>query len=269
MKQVLCFKWGTKYGPEYVNRLYAMIARNITPPFELHCFTDDTNGINHSVICHDLPELGCEHPQNVPGKWRKTAMWGKDLDGLTGPALFVDLDSVIVSNIDDFFSYGDEKDVILARNWLKPHLKLGQTTLFRYYIGAQPYMLEDFQKDPQGMGDKYRFEQHYVTNHLKVDIKFWPDKWVRHYRVHCLGGYIERYFKPAKLPEGAKVIAFPGEPNPQDALLGQWTKHSPVSPKQHLKNYFFHPEKRVRKSLRGHICCFQLPCPWVKEHWRE
>ena len=22
---ILCMKWGTKYGPEYVNRLYAMV----------------------------------------------------------------------------------------------------------------------------------------------------------------------------------------------------------------------------------------------------
>lgn len=24
-RNVICMKWGTKYGPEYVNRLYAMV----------------------------------------------------------------------------------------------------------------------------------------------------------------------------------------------------------------------------------------------------
>lgn len=269
MKRVICIKWGEKYGAEYVNRLYAMVSRQISPPFEFHCFTDKKNDISDAVICHDLPDLGCEHPQNVPGKWKKTALWGKDLDGLSGPALFIDLDSVIVGNIDALFEYGDENDVIVARNWLKPHKKLGQTTLFRFNIGAQPYMLEDFKQDPQGIADKYRFEQHYVTHHVKGGVKFWPKRWVRHYRVHCLPNYLLRYFREAYLPKGAKVIAFPGEPNPQDALLGQWSGHEPTSAWQHVKNYFYHKDKRVRNSIRGHFSCFQLPCSWVKHHWSE
>ena len=269
MKQIICIKWGNKYGPDYVNRLYGMVSRNITPPFIVHCFTDNTDGIRDDVVTHPLPDLGCEHPKNVPGKWTKTALWGATLDGLEGKALFVDLDSVIVGSLDDLFSYGDDKDVVLARNWLKPHKRLGQTTLFRFFIGAQPYMLEKFQKNPQGIADKYRFEQHYVTNNIQGGVKYWPTSWVKHYRVHCLGNYVVRYFKPARLPTGARVIAFPGEPNPEDALLGRWTHFQPASPWQHVKNYFYHPERRVRKSLRGHLCSFQLPCPWVKEHWRE
>ena len=26
---VICMKWGSKYGPEYVNRLYGMVARHL------------------------------------------------------------------------------------------------------------------------------------------------------------------------------------------------------------------------------------------------
>ena len=43
-RHILCMKWGTKYGPEYVNRIYAMVARNLTPPFQVICFTDDRRG---------------------------------------------------------------------------------------------------------------------------------------------------------------------------------------------------------------------------------
>ncbi len=25
---VICMKWGTRYGPDYVNRLYSMVMRN-------------------------------------------------------------------------------------------------------------------------------------------------------------------------------------------------------------------------------------------------
>ena len=30
---IICMKWGTKYGAEYVNRLYNMVKRNLTLPF--------------------------------------------------------------------------------------------------------------------------------------------------------------------------------------------------------------------------------------------
>lgn len=262
-------KWGKKYPPLYVNRLYGMLSRQVTPPFELHCFTDDRTDIREEVICHELPELGCEHPKNITGRWNKTALWGAELDDLSGPALFIDLDTVIVDNIDDFFTYGEPEDVILARNWLKPHKRLGQTTLFRFCIGHQPYMLENFRKNPQALAEKYRYEQHYVTGNIEGDIKFWPVKWVRHYRLHCLGNnYLMRYFRPARIPKDAKIIAFPGQPQPLDAVLGQWTSSTPTPPLQHIKNAF-DPKKRFRNSILKHLRFYQLPCPWVKEHWRE
>ena len=37
---ILCMKWGTLYGPDYVNVLYAAVADNITVPFRFVCLTD-------------------------------------------------------------------------------------------------------------------------------------------------------------------------------------------------------------------------------------
>ena len=267
-RNIICFKWGKKYSARYVNHLYGMVARQISSPFDLHCFTDDRKGIKAEVVCHDLPELGVEHPRNVPGMWRKTAVWSAELGGMTGMALFVDLDSVIVGNLDCFFDYGDESDVILARNWLKPFRRLGQTTLFRFKVGAHPYLLEEFRRAPQAIAERYQFEQHYVTAAVRSGIKFWPSTWVRHYRVHCLPGYIGRYLKPAKIPQDARVIAFPGEPKPEDAMRGCWTGAEPVTAGVHLANVFI-KEKRIHGSIKGHLSRFQLPCPWVAEYWKE
>ncbi len=267
-RQVLCFKWGTKYDPEYVNRLFGMVDRNLQDAFTLHCFTDDKSGIRSEVVCHELPDLNCDLPTGVPGMWRKVAIWQANLAGIEGVALYIDLDSVIVDDLTPFFEFGAETDVVLARNWLKPLSNLGQTTLFRFKVGAQTYLLENFQKNPQAIAEHYRFEQHYVTRSVRGGVKFWPNDWVKHYRVHCLPGYIGRYFRPASLPKSARVIAFPGEPNPDDALVGKWTNGTEVSVLEHLRNLFV-PEKRLHKSWRGHFCCFHKPCPFVKEHWRD
>ena len=43
-RHILCMKWGTKYGPEYVNRLYAMVRRHLSGDFNFVCLTDDSQG---------------------------------------------------------------------------------------------------------------------------------------------------------------------------------------------------------------------------------
>ncbi len=102
-KVIICINWGTKYGPPYINRLYAMVARNITPPFEMVCFTDNPAGIRPEVRCEELPPLDARLPVGTPGIWQKSRLWGPKLADLAGPVLFMDLDLVITGNLDGFF----------------------------------------------------------------------------------------------------------------------------------------------------------------------
>ena len=44
---ILCMKWGTKYGPEYINRLYAMVRRHLTGDFRMVWFKDPDGNILH------------------------------------------------------------------------------------------------------------------------------------------------------------------------------------------------------------------------------
>jgi len=57
-------KWGSKFSPEYVNRLYAMVSRNINSKFRFVCFTENSKGIRPEVEIQDLPEL--ELPTGSP-----------------------------------------------------------------------------------------------------------------------------------------------------------------------------------------------------------
>lgn len=271
VKNVVCVKWGALYGPEYVNRLYAMVARHTTPPFRLVCLTDDRRGIRPEVECFDLPDLGCAHPVGTMGKWRKQILWGREVPGLSGVALFIDLDSVIVGSLDDYFSFGKPDDVILARNWALPFRKRGQTSVFRYPVGANPHILDDFRADPQGIAERYQFEQHYVTAAAKGGIKFWPEEWTRHFRLHCLPKFPLRYFVTASLPPGARIVTFPGGPNPDDVQVGRWNKRVPAHRGRwaHVKATFGDSSIRVDKSRWRHLQRYVLPVPWIAEHWRE
>ena len=222
MNRILCIKWGTKYSADYVNRLQKMLERHTTQPFELHCFTDQAEGIFEEIFTHPLPELGCEIPKTVPGKFPKIALWGNEIDLSPGPALFIDLDTVIVGNIDSYFEIGEEHDVFLAKNWAKPFTGLGQTSVFRFPIKGHTYILENLRKNTRELAEKYRFEQHYVTKNVQPAVKFWPDKWTKHFRLHCMGPWPLRYLKEPTCPEGAKIITFPGMPDPYHAVERQF-----------------------------------------------
>jgi hypothetical protein len=272
MKQVVCVKWGTMYGPEYVNRLYGMLVRHLAPPWRLVCLTDARDGIRPEVECFDLPELGVPHPQRTMGKWRKQVLWGATVPGLTTgePALFVDLDSVIVGRVDDYFTVGEPGDVFVARNWARPLERLGQTSVFRFPVGGNAHVLADFRADAQGVADKYQFEQHYVTHAVTGGVKFWPEAWTRHFRLHCLPPFPLRYFVPARLPAGARIVTFPGGPNPDDVMVGRWNKRVAPFPSrwQHLRATFG-DGPRVDDNRRRHLQRFVLPVRWIEEHWRE
>lgn len=267
--QIVCVKWGKRYGPEFVNRLWAMVNRNTSRPVRFICLTDDPEGIRSEVECFELPPLPCEHPVRTSGKWKKLVLWSRELHGIQGPLLFVDLDSVIVDNIDGYFTYGDPHDVILARNWNRPFYRLGQTSVFRFFVGENPQILDDFCADPQGTADKYHFEQHYVTNSAKGGIKLWPWRWTRHFRLHCLPPFPLRYFVPPRLPKGAKIVTFPGGPDPGYVSEGRWgSKSRPyVGRWEHIKAAF--GPDRISDSAWKHLKRYVLPCEWTAKHWRE
>ena len=101
-RNVICIKWGTKFGADYVNRLYKMVERNLTLPHRFVCFTDKPEGILEGVEIRPLPELNDE---GIPDKaWKKLGLFTDQLADLEGEALFLDLDIIIRDNIDCFFT---------------------------------------------------------------------------------------------------------------------------------------------------------------------
>ena len=265
-KQFLTIRWGTKYGPEYLNRLYGMVARHTTPPFDFACLTDDPSGIRPEVACLPVPELGCELPKNTKGIWGKSRLWSPDI-GIEGPALFLDLDVVVTGPMDGFFEVGSEDDVILARNPNTPLERLGQTSIFRFPVGKLAPLRERFLADPQGVADEYRFEQRFVTRNVPGGISFWPKGWVRHFRMHCVRIFPLNYVAPPRLPSGTRVVIFPGPLNPPDAIAGRWREDAPVrGPLGHIAAGL---RGERREGLLKHLRHYSQPAAWVAQHWRE
>jgi hypothetical protein len=266
-RQIISIKWGTKYGAAYVNRLYGMVARNLTPPFTFTCFTDDESGLREEIRCLPLPDLPCDLPVGTKGIWNKARLWSETLGDLSGPVLYLDLDVVITGSLDEFFHFGDEDEVILARHTRRPFERLGQTSVYRFPVGKLTPLKATFLANPQCVADAYKFEQRFVTRNAPGGVKFWPRSWVRHFRYDCVRFFPLNYFQPPSLPAKAKIVIFPGPLNPPDAVEGRWRQDWPTRrPLAHLCSAF---TKSRQEGIVDHFRHYALPCPWVADHWIE
>ena len=238
-KQIICMSWGTKYGSLYINRLYGMVARNITPPFSFTCFVDCSDGVRPEVRCEQLPPLDARLPANSPGIWNKSRLWNAELSDLKGPVLYLDLDVVVTRSLDDFFDYGEHDDVILAVNPVRPLERLGQTSIYRFPVGKLAPLKIAFETAPEEIAHQYRYEQRFVTRNAPGGIRFWPRRWVRLFRHDLIPPFPLNFFNSPRLPDDTKVVLFAGHLNPPEAISGRWMPGNATrTPLQHLAAIF-------------------------------
>jgi hypothetical protein len=243
-------KWGTRYGPEYVNLLYSMVKRHTQRPLRFVCFTDDTHGIESGVETQDLPPI--EIPQSLSHKpWRKLSLWQKDLAPLQGDILFFDLDILVTGNIDQFFDYRPELSFCVIHNWTTKNSSnkiqkiAGNTSCFRFRAGHHHYLFDYFETNPNEVRNRYGNEQVYISNEIS-EIDYWPDEWCVSFKHSLLPTWPQRMFREAQLPPKVKVVAFTGKPDIDDVIAGTWPE----------KSILKRPFKRFVKPQ------------WVEAHWR-
>ena len=247
---IVCMKWGTLYGPEYVNILYNMVQRNIALPFRFICMTERPDGIRREVEIAPLPVF--REPEwkyaRYCSAWRKLALFDNQVLDLKGKLLFLDLDVVIVGSIDCFFSFSDKLAII--ENWSQKGRMIGQSSVFCFEIGSCTRLLEMYNSQHEEVMRSNRTEQMFITRELgEGNFVYFPDAWCRSFKMHCMpGGVLNSFLTPTRIPKGSRIIVFHGCPNPPDAIAGVWGK--PVTP------WF----KRIYKTVK--------PTGWIAEYWR-
>jgi len=231
-------KWGDKFPSEYVNRLYAMVKRNLSGEFRFVCFTESGLGIRNEVEIQPLPEL--DLPSGAPERgWRKLTVFKEKFGGLSGPTLFLDLDVVIVGKLDKFFTHPG--DFLIAHDKKNPEKIEGNSSVFRFEIGKYPKILEYFEKNSELVKNEVRHEQAYLSRemHKLGKLEYWPDEWVPSFKYHCCPSWVKSWLKAPFIPNGSKIILFHGLPNPPEAIIGKsgkWYRH--IQPSPWIKNYW-------------------------------
>lgn len=241
---VLCLKWGTRYGSHYVNRLYSMALRNTKRPLRVVCITDDPEGIRPEVVIRPMPPFDLPETFRFRG-FRRMFLFQKELLDLEGVLLHLDLDLLITGSIDDFFDYQPELDYIVSENWTQPGEGIGNMSVFRYRVGTMTKIWERFRADPMAMLEQYTNSQTFVSRTLgKVD--FFPIEWCMGFKHSLIPKWPLNFFlTPPRPPAYARIVAFTGKPDVDEAARGEW------------------PVSSAWKKLYKHV----RPTPWIDEVW--
>lgn len=248
---VVCMKWGSRYGADWVNRLAAMVRRNTTWTIRFVCFTDSTAGIRPDIECQPLPTV--EFNPMLGRHWPKLGLMQKNLGGLEGMTLYLDLDVVVIGCLDPFFTYPAR--FCMARDQKDPQLGYGNSSVVRYFAGLESAVLDRFYATPPELiARTYASkEQNFLTRAVD-EVTFWPDDWCPTFSHVCLPrNRILRYFSMPTRPATGRILIFYGSITPPSAMRGE---HDPVK------------RSRMHRSFRLGRRRF-MAADWIGDYWRE
>ena len=245
---ILCIRWGEKYGPEYVLRLHGMVSRHLKRPFRFICLTDREIDVPPSIELLPIPDLGISGPRGKT-TWQKLGVFSPDLGDLTGPTLFLDLDIIIAGPLDRFFDHEPEK-ICIIHNWIspwktlfRPRPEIGNSSVFRFPINECGHIIEEFLAEREEAVANWWPPQTYLTERIRPQMCYWPEDWVKSFKFHCRPPFPLNYLMTPKSPDQLgtpSIIAFHGRPNPDQAVEGY----------------------RGKK-----IHHFTKPTPWIQKYW--
>lgn len=204
MLTVACvLKTGGEYTEEHVRVLKHMVDKHLTIPHRFHCLTDDRiDGIECVPLLFGWPKW-----------WSKLELFWNYRG--RNPALYLDLDTVIRSNIDDL-AVGHRFTVI--QNFWKDRNPNGIGSAVMGWSCDLSYICDAFRRDadafirqfrvwPEAWGDQSFIQQFTPVQPEKFQSLF-PGRIVG-YKHDCLKG----------IPAGASIVCFGGRPRPWEVEL--------------------------------------------------
>jgi len=233
MINIVCLKWGDKYGPEYVNRLFYAVERHVTREHRFWCVTEDDTGIDWRIR---RSPLKIDH--GLETWWNKIQLFSNDILVPQGEQIFyIDLDTLIVDNIDDLLT-DQIPEIVVLRDFYHGIAKtagLVGSGLMSWRHGQYQHIWDRFIKDPQSaiMSCRPHGDQRWIESCLE-SWYYWQDLFpnrVTSFKVHCREG----------IPPNAGVICYHGRPSIPESI-----------------------------TYRGKIWQWDIhPQPWVADHWRD
>lgn len=205
----VCLKAGTAYGPEYVNILRDMVARNLPAgyPGRFVCLTDDPSGLEDGIETLPLPD-------DLERWWGKLYLFKRGLFEDGTRLVFMDLDTVIVGRLDDIAGYRGRFATL--RDFMIPQ-RLGPA-IMAWEAGSVAKIWEGWEalgKPRHQMGDLWwlnTLDGGLFASQADILQDLYPKSFCS-FKVHCA----------PYPPKSARVVCFHGEPRPHNANV-EWVK---------------------------------------------
>jgi hypothetical protein len=203
--------WGSKYGPEYIERLRAGVARNMQSEYRWHVFS---------------PEPEDEYLTEIPGCFCRLRafdpVWQERHGIARGDRLVcMDLDAVVTGPLDDLFVRTEEFCILSGANSSNPCRFNGSVWMLRG--GYRHDVWTDFSLENVKQSKAYEFHD----DQGWFDFKF-PN--LVGWKVGPQSG-IYAFQKPAwpkgnDLPKDARLVVFPGWRDPAKFAHLEWIKRN-------------------------------------------
>lgn len=241
MLEIVCWKWKpaaryrSQFGPETVNTLRRMVARNLKLPHRFTCVTDDPTGIDKHVRIVPLwKEFGnIPNPSGAhnPSCYRRLKIFSPEAKELFGERIVsMDLDVVVTGDLTPLFDRDDDF-VIWGGQSIQPGRNGG--ALFCWYngsimmlkAGSRPQVWDKF--DPnKSPAEAHRAnsrgsDQGWISYILGKEEKIWSDK----DGIYSFRNQI--YRRVGGLPANTKLVVFHGKQDPWDPAvqnISPWIK---------------------------------------------
>ena len=254
---ILCFKWGKRYGADYVNRLYRGVKAHLDRPFRFVCVTDNPEGLVEGVDAQPFPGpppgwTPNERYKKWPSIYVKLCVFEKGFAQLEGPTLFLDIDQIVTGDLGRFFDYRPGEFCII-HNWIewtkclfRKRPAIGNSSCFRFEAGeASDRIYRTFLAELEDAINPalYRTEQAYMTHTVGLEnIAWWPENFVRSFKRSCTWPWPLNHFLEPRFNPDTSILCFHGRPAPEEAIKGYRGKH---------------------------LNTWTKPCKWVEELWNR
>lgn len=216
-----CVIHGEGYAWEYVDRLYNMLSRHITPGIRLHVYTEEHRVVPEPYVKHSLLNWGISGPKKA--WWYKMQLFNAEYH--RGPLLYFDLDTVIVDNLDwlwnlpltHFWAVRDFKHL-----WKPAHYGVNSSVMW-WHTDSYNYVWQNFKtQELTRIMSKYHGDQDYISESISSSERQFLDiDRVKSWRWQCLDGGYNFAQKRHLLPNTgttvippASILVFHGRPKP-------------------------------------------------------
>jgi len=215
MIHIICLKFGTKYGSEYVNKLYKGILRNTTKNFLFTCFTDNPLGIDNRVYTQPIPF-------NTGDWYSKIGLYNKTLYNQNNRILYFDLDTVITGDLNEILKY--EGDFIILRDFYRKEGFGSGLQMWR--PPAVHHMWKNYTRGNKCRGGDQGWPEIQYP-HADIWQEMYPGK-VISYKVHVSGkGKLRgiNYTNYQGNLKSSSIVCFHGKPLPHEVKEPWMEKH--------------------------------------------